>query len=73
MMYQQADKALAKIQSDLKKENLKLDNTGFDEFHALSVKTITTRLMKRLNKKNESAFWGVAFIAYMDALKEANK
>lgn len=72
-MYREADKALSKIQSDLTKENLKLDNTGFDEFHALSVKTITTRLMKRLKKKNERAYWGIALIAYMDALEEARK
>lgn len=72
-MYQTADRELTKIKSNLKREAVKLDNTGFDELHATSVKTITTRLMKRLKKKNYKAFWAVAYVAYADALKEAER
>ena len=72
-MYRAADKELAKIQAYLKREALKLDNTGFDQFHTLTVQTITTRLMKRLKKKNEDSFWIVALIAYEDAVSEARK
>lgn len=72
-MYQEADRQIAKIQSDLKREALKLDNTGFDELHQIGVTKITTRLMKRLKKKNEDAFWIVALLAYEMAIEEAHK
>ena len=72
-MYQEADRQLTKIQSDLKREALKLDNTGFDELHQMKVTTVTKRLMKRLKKKNEKAFWVVILLAYEMALEVAHK
>ena len=72
-MYQEADRQLQAIQNDLKREALKLDNTSFDELHNIGVTKITTRLMKKLKRKNEKAFWEVALLAYEMAVEEANK
>ena len=72
-MYQEADNQLTKIHSFLKREALHLDNTGFDELHTVSVKTVTVRLMKKLKKKNKSAFMICALLAYQDAIKVANQ
>lgn len=72
-MYQEADRQLQAIQNDLKREAVKLDNTGIDELHTASVKTITTRLMKRLLKRNKKAYWVIARKAFADAINEARK
>ena len=73
MMYQEADKQLKEIQNDLKREAVKLDNTGIDELHAVGVKTVTSRLMKRLLKRNRKAYWIIAKKAFGEALEVARK
>ena len=72
-MYQEADRQLNNIKDFLKREGLHLDNTGFDEIRSISTKTVTTRLMNRLKKKNKKSFWIVCLQAYKDALEEAHK
>ena len=72
-MYQEADRQLAKIQSFLKEEALHLDTMSFDELHSVSTKTVTTKLMKRLKKKNKNSFLLCAIKAYKDAVEIAHK
>ena len=72
-MYQEADRQLTKINSFLRKEALHLDSMSFDELHTVSVKTVTTKLMKRLKKKNKNSFLLCAIKAYKDAIEVAHK
>lgn len=71
-MYREADRQLDTIQAFLKKEALHLDNTGFDEIHSISTKTVTTRLMNKLKQRNKKSFWVCCLKAYKDAIKVAN-